>query len=217
MTGPLDTTVRLKYPLTQHVTLTTTSALGALLSTFGPVDEPSIVISMKPPKKAPNTPPKYATALVPFKNIGDAFAAVCASGKESEGLKDIEVTWAGGKEPEVLERLMRQGPVAGKGPGHDSPSFSFKSDPSVASQPSSEKSKPSHTSIPPSFVSTLSFSSREVPHFIRMQSFDPSESRASPGTSNTLGLDYESLTMMRLRQAERERLEREIREQEAVG
>ena len=34
-------------------------------------------------------------------------------------------------------------------------------------------------------------------------------------TSSVAGLDYESLTLMRLRQAERERLEREILEQEA--
>lgn len=39
------------------------------------------------------------------------------------------------------------------------------------------------------------------------------KSLAAPTTS-TPGLDYESLTLMRLRQAERERLEREIREQE---
>ena len=34
-------------------------------------------------------------------------------------------------------------------------------------------------------------------------------------TQSISGLDYESLTLMRLRQAERERLEREILEQEA--
>jgi len=37
----------------------------------------------------------------------------------------------------------------------------------------------------------------------------------STPTSTAPGLDYEALTLMRLRQAERERLEREIREQEA--
>lgn len=40
---------------------------------------------------------------------------------------------------------------------------------------------------------------------------------ARPSTKLTdAGLDYESLTLMRMRQAERARLEREIREREAA-
>ena len=46
------------------------------------------------------------------------------------------------------------------------------------------------------------------------QSFDPTESPTNPPLKAP-ELDYESITLMRLRQAERERLEREIREQEA--
>lgn len=40
---------------------------------------------------------------------------------------------------------------------------------------------------------------------------------AAPASSAPMpsGIDYESLTLMRLRQAERDRLEREIREREA--
>ena len=45
-----------------------------------------------------------------------------------------------------------------------------------------------------------------------MTGFAPSIGPAS----GTTGLDYESLTLMRLRQAERERLEKEIREKEAM-
>lgn len=40
-------------------------------------------------------------------------------------------------------------------------------------------------------------------------------SHTQPAAKPVAGLDYESLTLMRLRQAERERLEREILEQEA--
>ena len=39
--------------------------------------------------------------------------------------------------------------------------------------------------------------------------------KAPSATTDVPGLDYESLTLMRMRQAERERLEREIREREA--
>jgi len=52
-------------------------------------------------------------------------------------------------------------------------------------------------------------------HFTKFCSAKPD--RSAPSTSVTGGIDYESSTLMRLRQAERERLEREIREQEGDG
>ena len=64
---------------------------------------------MKPPKKAPQKPPKYATALVPFQRIGDAFNAVSASGRADRGLAEVEVSWAEGNEPAVLGWLRSQG------------------------------------------------------------------------------------------------------------
>ena len=67
------------------------------------------MLSLKPPKKAPNKPPKYGTALVPFKQIGEAFAAVCASGTPQRGLEGVEVGWAGGKEPQILGWLKKMG------------------------------------------------------------------------------------------------------------
>jgi len=104
-----DTTVRLKYTLTAHPTLTTAAALSDLLSPFGEIDTASIVLSLKPPKKAPHKPPKHGTALVPFKKIGDAFSAVCASGKPAHGLDGIDVGWVEGKEPEILGWLKKLG------------------------------------------------------------------------------------------------------------
>jgi DnaJ family protein C protein 17 len=110
-TGALDTTIRLKYTLTNHPTLTTPASLKALFSPFGQTDEALTFLSLKPPKKYPNKPAKYATAVVPFHKIGDAFAAVCASEREERGLKGIEIGWAGekGKEPEIIGWLRRKG------------------------------------------------------------------------------------------------------------
>jgi DnaJ family protein C protein 17 len=79
-------------------------------STFGPVDKDSVVLSMKPPKKAPQKPPKHATAAVPFKTIADAHAAVCASRRADRGLDEFEIGWMGGSEPAVwswAERMLR--------------------------------------------------------------------------------------------------------------
>jgi DnaJ family protein C protein 17 len=79
-------------------------------NTFGPVDKDSIVLSMKPPKKAAHKPPKYATAAVPFKTIADAHAAVCASRRADRGLDEFEIGWMGGSEPAVwswAERMLK--------------------------------------------------------------------------------------------------------------
>lgn len=117
--GALDTTIRLKYPLSTHPTLTTPSALADFLSTtFGPVDSDSIVIRSNPPKNAPHKPPKKATALVPFKKIGDAFKVLCAAGRKDKGLGDVDVGWAGGQEPPVLAWLRKRG-MLGSGDGGD--------------------------------------------------------------------------------------------------
>ncbi|KAG6845495.1 hypothetical protein H0H87_008392 [Tephrocybe sp. NHM501043] len=107
--NPLDTTVRLKYNLQSHPKLTTADAVTKVMATFGPTDVDSIVLSLKPPKKAPNKPAKFGTALVPFKQIGDAFAAVCASGSPERGLEGIEVGWVGGQEPPILVWLKKMG------------------------------------------------------------------------------------------------------------
>jgi DnaJ family protein C protein 17 len=71
--------------------LTTPESLANLLSAFGGVDAESIVLSLKAPKKNADKRPKNGTALVPFKQIRDAFSAVSASRKGDRGLEGIEV------------------------------------------------------------------------------------------------------------------------------
>ncbi|KAF8155613.1 DnaJ domain-containing protein [Crassisporium funariophilum] len=112
---PLDTTVRLKYTLKSHPTLITPQSIAAILSQFGATDTDSIVLSLKANKKQPDKPPKNGTALVPFKQIGDAFAAVCASGRKDLGLEGVEIAWVGGKEPAILGWLKRMGKLGGVG------------------------------------------------------------------------------------------------------
>lgn len=144
--GPLDTTIRLKYTLIAHPTLTTPVSLSTLLVSFGAIDTESVVLSLKPPKKAPHKPPKYATALIPFKQIGDAFAAVCASGRPERGLNDIEVGWAGGKEPQILGWLKRMGKLG-------TPKLPAENGVSLPEAQTSSNSS-AFSSFPESFVST---------------------------------------------------------------
>ena len=113
--GPLDTTVRLRYSATALPHLTTSESLAALLRPFGETDGDSIVVSIKAKtskRKKPSVDEvKLGTALVPFKRIGDAFAAVCASGVKERGLEGIQISWAGnsGGEPELIGWLKRHG------------------------------------------------------------------------------------------------------------
>ncbi|PFH49567.1 hypothetical protein AMATHDRAFT_147404 [Amanita thiersii Skay4041] len=197
--------VRVKFTVKAHPELTTPSAIASLLSPFGPTDEDSIVLSLKPSKKgsAEDKKPKYGTALVPFKQIGNAFAAVCASARPERGLAGIEVTWVGGKEPRVIEWLKKMGKLGNEsvpdGKSSSTPRNSRDTLPAKAGVPQ-EQSKKMGSGKASSFPSTF-----------------PDLSKASPlssASSNPPGLDYESLTLMRLRQAERERLEREIRQKE---
>lgn len=104
--GTLDTTIKLKWSLASRPSLTKPEDLSSLLAPFGATETSDIVISLKPP------PPKKAkrgTALVPFKQIGDAFAAVCSSGTAARGLQDVEVSWAEGNEPELIDWLKKMG------------------------------------------------------------------------------------------------------------
>ncbi|KAH8108794.1 DnaJ-domain-containing protein [Phellopilus nigrolimitatus] len=201
--GQLDTTIKLKYSLSSRPSLNTASALSSLLSQFGEIDTSSIVLSLKPPKKAPTKPPKSGTALVPFKQIGGAFAAACASGTERTRAGGRRGDVGGRKEPPILEWLKKQGRLSAEPPTEresarsSPPTVSQKSEPEILSKASKLPGSSAFSSFPDSFSSA------------------PEPPTTQTTAPNLPGLDYESLTLMRLRQAERNRLEQEIREQEA--
>ncbi|KAA1472388.1 DnaJ-domain-containing protein [Dentipellis sp. KUC8613] len=200
--GHLDTTIRVKYPLSKYPMLTTASALSTFLARFGATDTDSIVLSMKRPKKSPDKPPKFATALVPFHKIGDAFAVVCAQGRD--GLEDLDVGWAEGHEPAILGWLKKTGKL-GPGSTNDkaqSPAgWETNAGAPAGILPQESESKSTFSTAFSSFPASF-------PDF-------SSDIKSAPEQVSSPALDFEALTLMRLRQAERERLEREIREQEA--
>jgi len=104
-----DLTVRVKFTTTIRPDLSTPTALATLLRPFGALDENAILLSIKPPKKNPTKPPKFATALVTFQKIQAAFGAVSASGQKARGLENVDIAWAKGVEPEVVRRLRTEG------------------------------------------------------------------------------------------------------------
>ena len=133
--GILDTTIRVKFSLASHPELTTSDAVAPLVAQFGAIESSEIVMSLKP---APPKKPKRGNALVPFKQIGDAFAAVCASGRENRKLKDIEISWAEGKEPELIGWLKKMGKLGG----------TASADPSRTTSPTPTAQAPPTTKVP---------------------------------------------------------------------
>lgn len=166
------------------------------MESFGKTDADSIVLSIKvkTSKKKKSAPDevKLGTALVSFKRIGDAFAAVCANGVKERGLEGVQISWAGnsGEEPELISWLKRHGKLG-------APSEAAKEQKPSASSP--------HL-VSPQLVVSIYLSDN-------WYKVAPS---SIPAPSSITGLDYESLTLMRMREAERARLEREILEQEAA-
>jgi len=106
---PQDAPVRIKYNLTKRPDLSSQGALLALLRPFGPIDESCIIFTLKTPKDKPNAPPKFAAAIVVFKRLEDAFGVVGASGQESRGMKNVDISWAKGEEPESIKVLRERG------------------------------------------------------------------------------------------------------------
>ena len=98
--GPLDTTVRIKWPrkLFPRLELDADAVL-ALLPPQASINVDSVVLSGK---MADNPKLKYGTALVALKTVTAAVKTVEAAGKGK--LEGIEVSWAGGKEPEIVRR-----------------------------------------------------------------------------------------------------------------
>ncbi|KAJ2925377.1 hypothetical protein H1R20_g11684, partial [Candolleomyces eurysporus] len=222
-----DTTVRLKYSLKSHSELTTKENIASYLSPFGSVDVDSIVFSMKAKKSkskgSGEASPTHATALVPFKTISDAYAAVTASSTRSSSsrvdLSNMEITWVNNKEPLILGWLKKMGKLSAEGTSGNSSLAGGAANSTVDSNPTPDRSSTAATptpfgapagSTPFSSFPNLGATSSSTPSF----SF-PGSGQGAGTTTAAPGLDYESLTMLRLRQAERERLEREIREREA--
>jgi len=111
VSDPLDTTVQIRFSLKTHSQLNTPQAISNIVSRFGATDESTIVIStnLKGKKEKADKAPKMGRALVSFKQIGDAFAAVCASGRKDLGLDGIKIGWVRGEEPAILEWLRKMG------------------------------------------------------------------------------------------------------------
>ncbi|KAH7886981.1 hypothetical protein F5I97DRAFT_1927259 [Phlebopus sp. FC_14] len=214
--GPYDTTIRVKFVLSAFPSLVTPSALASHLRRFGEIDEGAVVLSIKAKKAskkkktklqglplteaAQDEGEKLVNAVVPFAQIGAAFGVISSS----TSLKDqgMEVSWAGGSEPPILGWLRDRGELGGK-KHNDIPTRTPTESAPRAQSPTEVPRAPDTThgakfsTFPSTFPATF-----------------PANSQPTPAPTAP-AMDFESVTLLRLREAERARLEREILEAEA--
>lgn len=124
--------------------------------------------------------PKTGTALVPFKQIGDAFAAVCASGRKDLGMEGVKISWVKGDEPAILGWLRQMGKLGSTSVESSSPTSKRPSpDPTLPSglkadlpqnQPKAASTTP-FSSFPSTFVRTTEAFVLISDKFIQVASF----------------------------------------------
>ncbi|RUP47299.1 hypothetical protein BC936DRAFT_145897 [Jimgerdemannia flammicorona] len=181
--GELDCTLKVKWKRKRH---TLDSAdLESIFSVFGPVD--SVAVSSK----------KQGSALVVFKTVVAAHAALTSMGTNPRLNSFESIDWAAGVEPAIVKK-MNASPAAVSSAGADA-ATPAPSRPVFAAAATSSSSSSFFPSAPPSFAS-----------FGAAPSF-PSFASAPP-----INDDYETMTLMKMRRAERDRLEKEIREKDAA-
>ncbi|KAG9313378.1 hypothetical protein JVU11DRAFT_5696 [Chiua virens] len=199
--GPYDTTIRVKFTLSTFPSLGEASALASHLKRFGRVDEGAVVLSIKPKKSskksgmdegAPGKGQKVVNAVIPFAQIGSAFAVISSGPALKE--QGMEVSWIGGSEPPILGWLRDRGELGGKPKG----------------------TMPSTTPLDANGRQESRTDNSQSTKFSTFPSTFPTTPPPEPAKSSST-LDFESMTLLRLREAERARLEREILEAEARG
>ncbi|PWN97228.1 DnaJ-domain-containing protein [Tilletiopsis washingtonensis] len=204
--GPLDLTVRLRFPAEQYAALSgadapssssplATPLARALSARFGALQH----LALSTPKAGK----REATALATFATLDAAYAAVCAGAElrcavdaASALLEDVHVQWAAAEkgkgrskdsgEPQRIAWLRERGKLGAPA--------------KPAAPPAPEED------LPPGWA-------RPEP---KEQAAAPSFSFSMPASaSSTLTDDYEAATLLRMRETARRRAEERIRQEEA--
>ncbi|KAI5847145.1 hypothetical protein DFP73DRAFT_622551 [Morchella snyderi] len=151
----------------------TAQRIEALFRRFGEIQD--VVVVVPPPaREGAKEKKKFRTALVVFVSIVAAHAAVCEAAAAAGGLAVFrDVTWAGGKEPDLTRETTAEAAKA-------------------------EEAR-RRAEVPKAKARFASFGGG---------------GGAAGGAAAAQGTDYESITLMRMRAAEKARIEAEIRRQD---
>ncbi|KAG2111945.1 uncharacterized protein F5147DRAFT_684913, partial [Suillus discolor] len=183
----LDTTVRIKYALSSYPALSTASALTTHLRRYGEIDEGTAVMSQKTKKS------KKSKGLVDGEMIVTALVSFNQLGAAFAVVSSAE---------SLKERGMD---VAWAG-GSEPPILGWLRKRGALGGPAANRAEPFPTKPTPEGTTFGSFPS----------SFSDVPPPLPPPPAAKARIDYESLTLLRMREAERARLEKEILEAEAA-
>ncbi|KAK6350171.1 hypothetical protein TWF696_006414 [Orbilia brochopaga] len=205
-----DRTVKVKWRRKGPGELMDKAGLVDLFSRFGDVDECVVVGGSSDKEKEK----KYMSALLVFRNIAHAYAAVHRDRKALEREDDEwglfrDVVWASGKEPDLTFTKPAKSQSSGTHTSKQEPDIS-----KPAPDDDEDKFPTSSTSYKPASKSAPSFGS------FKGSSFEKSTASDSPSLAEDM--DYESITLMRMkaraaekRKAEQQRLTEELLRKEA--
>ncbi|KAK6512138.1 hypothetical protein TWF481_001029 [Arthrobotrys musiformis] len=207
----LDRTLKVKWRRKGAGEMMDKAGLVDLFSRFGKIDE-CVVVSGNSEKEK-----RYSSALLIFHNIAHAYAAVHRDKKALEEEDDEwgifrDVVWAAGKEPDLTFKRPSK-PIDTKKEAPPAPSKP-QSNPKEAKDDGEDKF--------PTFSKSYKPASKPAPSFsFKASSFKkPTTSTASSSRADEL--DFESVTLMRMkakaaerRQAEQQKLAEELLKREA--
>ncbi|KAA8905351.1 hypothetical protein FN846DRAFT_950944 [Sphaerosporella brunnea] len=184
----LDRTVTVKWRRKGDGEQIDEAMLRELLGRFGKIQDCIVKSGIKDKK--------YRSGLIVFESIVGAHSAVHGFDPKDDAFKLFKpVSWASGKEPEIHEEIGSPTPP-----------------PAAKDQPDGAPSTPKPATWNPRLSTAKEGGVRKAPSFasfsatLKQSSFSKSEAARSP--------DYENITMMRLREAEKRRLEAELRQKE---
>jgi DnaJ homolog subfamily C member 17 len=208
----IDRTIKVRWPREGSIGSTLTKdSLATLFSKFGKIEN-VFLLKDKKVRVSKREKKLMATGVVEFRSIVGAHAAVEDAKKQTGDLWGVieSVCWAGNKEPEAVR--MGSPPVDAAG---DLPSSSAPSTPvRTASKP---PNRFSFIGLNPTPATTDSNGLKRVPSFASFTSSTSTfntPSKGSPFGKGAGSPSLEEITLIRLKNAERKRLEEEIRRKE---
>ncbi|KAJ1973436.1 DnaJ (Hsp40), sub C, member 17 [Dimargaris xerosporica] len=172
-------------------------ALRTLFKSFGPIDH--VVL----------TPDRPRRALIVYHSVVSAYSAVTNS--TNPDFTRFQLKWASGKQPEMIARIEKDARPFTASTRQPMP-------PAVPSAEANESTTQASESCPPTHSASPSTHPAPAPTFSSFPSFENSSepcAHAIDPKALPLG-DYETLTFIRLRQHERQRLNEHITAQEAA-
>jgi len=191
----LDRSIKIRWINSPPLSITK-ATLPTLFARFGPI-ESAFILKTKPQRTGPSREKKpVTTGVVVYKSVVGAHAAIDATKKQSGGEWDLvqEVTWAANKEPDFITEMASR---------------------TASPAPATPVRKPLRdnvaTGFPGSPAGLMGNGKGESAGVRKVPSFASFSSAAGKVGSPTL----EEMTMIRLREAEKRRLEKEIRKAEA--